>query len=77
LYFSTGNNFWLLSYCSKGYVNPGILGDAIVSSIAKAHGKTSAQVMLRFLVQQDVVVIPKSTNRERIFQNAAVRSLKF
>jgi len=53
------------------------MGDAVVGEIAKAHGKTSAQVMLRFLVQQDVVVIPKSTNRERIFANAAVSLCNF
>lgn len=37
--------------------------------IAQAHGKTPAQVALRYLVQRDVIVIPKSVHPERIQQN--------
>ncbi len=37
--------------------------------IAKAHGKTVSQVMLRWNVQRGVVVIPKSTHLERIEEN--------
>lgn len=37
--------------------------------IARAHGKTAAQVALRFLMQSDVVVIPKSVHEERIKKN--------
>lgn len=36
------------------------------------YGKSSAQVALRFLIQSDVVVIPKSTHRERMEQNLNV-----
>jgi len=56
----------------KGWVNPDVLGDAVVAQIAKAHGKSTAQILLRFLVQSDIAVIPKSTNRQRIFENAAI-----
>ena len=37
--------------------------------IAKAHGKTAAQVALRFLMQNGVVVIPKSVHAKRIKEN--------
>lgn len=37
--------------------------------ISQAHGKTPAQVALRYLVQQDVIVIPKSVHPERIREN--------
>lgn len=37
--------------------------------IAQAHGKTPAQVALRYFVQQDVIVIPKSVHIERIHEN--------
>ena len=37
--------------------------------IAKAHGKTAAQVALRFLMQSGVVVIPKSVHEGRIKEN--------
>lgn len=37
--------------------------------IAKTHGKTAAQIALRFLMQSGVVVIPKSVHAERIRKN--------
>lgn len=37
--------------------------------IAKAHGKTAAQIALRFLIQSGVVVIPKSVHEGRIKEN--------
>ena len=37
--------------------------------IAKAHGKTAAQIALRFLMQNGVVVIPKSVHEGRIKEN--------
>ena len=39
------------------------------AEIAKAHGKTAAQVALRFLMQSGVVVIPKSVHEGRIKEN--------
>jgi 2,5-diketo-D-gluconate reductase A len=41
----------------------------LLSSIAEAHGKSVAQVVLRWLVQRDVVVIPKSVRPERMAEN--------
>jgi diketogulonate reductase-like aldo/keto reductase len=38
--------------------------------IAQRHGRTPAQVLLRWCVQRDIPVIPKSTHRERIAENA-------
>lgn len=40
--------------------------------IGEAHGKSPAQVALRFLIQSGVVVIPKSTHKERMAQNIDV-----
>lgn len=37
--------------------------------IAEKYSKSAAQVVLRWLVQRDVVVIPKSAHRERIMEN--------
>ena len=36
-------------------------GDEMLARIGKAHGKTAAQVCLRFLVQQGIVVIPRTS----------------
>jgi len=48
---------------------PGVLEDPVVVEMARAHGKTPAQVLLKHLMQQQVVVIPKSVNAKRIQEN--------
>jgi len=50
----------------------GAVADKVVSRIAKAHGKTAAQVSLRWLVQQGVVVIPRTSKLERLEENIAL-----
>lgn len=49
-----------------------LLDHPTVVAAATAHDKTPGQVLLRWEVQQDVVPIPKSSNRERLEQNLAV-----
>ena len=44
----------------------------ILISIAAAHGKSVAQIVLRWLIQRGVVAIPKSIHRERIVENFAI-----
>lgn len=46
--------------------------DPVLSAIAEAHGKSVAQVVLRWLIQREVVVIPKSVRPERMAQNLDV-----
>ena len=41
----------------------------VLTAIGEKYGKTAAQTALRFLVQSDVVVIPKSVHQERMRQN--------
>ena len=41
----------------------------VLTGIGAKHGKNAAQVALRFLIQSDVVVIPKSTHKDRMAQN--------
>ena len=48
------------------------LSDARVREIAERVGRTPAQVLVRWCVQRDLVVIPKSTHRERIAENAEI-----
>jgi len=48
------------------------LADRWLVRIAESHEVTPAQVVIRWHVEHDVVVIPKSTNRERIAENADV-----
>lgn len=46
-----------------------LLGDETISTIAQAHGKSSAQVILRWNLQKGVVVIPGSSNPDHIKEN--------
>jgi diketogulonate reductase-like aldo/keto reductase len=48
------------------------LGHVNVRGVAKAVGRTPAQVLLRWSLQRGAIVIPKSTHRKRIAENAAV-----
>jgi diketogulonate reductase-like aldo/keto reductase len=48
------------------------LSNATVKRVAKRVGRAPAQVLLRWCLQRDVPVITKSTNRERIGENAQI-----
>ena len=48
------------------------LGDPVIGEVANKHGKTAAQVVLRWVLQQGVIAIPKSENPGRIRENAAI-----
>jgi diketogulonate reductase-like aldo/keto reductase len=45
------------------------LGHPVLAEIAAVHGKTAAQVILRWHVEHGFVVIPRSQRRERIEEN--------
>lgn len=49
-----------------------ILQNETLKSIGKKHGKTAAQVVLRWDLQKGVVTIPKSVHKERIKENADI-----
>ena len=46
--------------------------DDVLKRIGAAYKKTAAQVCLRFLVQRDIVVIPRTSKVERLSENAAI-----
>lgn len=47
----------------------GIFTNKVLSEISKNHGKTVSKIALRFLYQQDIIIIPKSTHIERMKEN--------
>jgi diketogulonate reductase-like aldo/keto reductase len=47
-------------------------GDVVLERIGKTYGKSAAQVSLRYLVQQDIVIIPRSSKVERLEENIAL-----
>ena len=46
--------------------------NTVLKSIGSKYGKTSAQTALRYLIQKNIIVIPKSTHKERMLENINV-----
>ena len=61
----TKHESWSPLACGKN----GIFSNRVLAAIAEKHGRTIAQVALRFLIQQGIIVIPKSTHLERMKEN--------
>jgi diketogulonate reductase-like aldo/keto reductase len=49
-----------------------MLGHAVISELVRKHGRTNAQILLRWDLQHGVVTIPKSVHRERIEENCRI-----
>jgi diketogulonate reductase-like aldo/keto reductase len=60
------------AYSPLGSGQVGPLQDAIVADIAKKHGKSPAQILIKWSIQHGHTVIPKSSNRKRISENANI-----
>lgn len=50
----------------------GLFTNGLLQSIGKKHGKSIAQVVLRWLIQRNIVAIPKSVRKERMAENFSV-----
>jgi D-xylose reductase len=70
------SSFGMQSYVELGVQNenPLLMEHPVVVEIAKKHAKTPAHVLLRWAVQRNVAVIPKSSNPVRLAQNLDVLS---
>lgn len=66
--FGTVHESWSPLACGKN----GIFSNSTLTKIATAHGKTVAQVALKFLTQQGIPIIPKSTHVERMHENFSI-----
>lgn len=53
-----------------------IADDPVIGEIAAAHGKTPGQVTLRWLIQQDVIAIPRTVKPERAAENFDIWDLE-
>jgi len=60
----------------KDFVPLPLMEDPAVVKVANAHNKTPSQVLLRFLTQKGIIVIPKSTNADRLKQNFEIQDFE-
>ena len=67
--FMQDNNVQIESWGPFAEGKNNIFGNELLLSIAGKYGKSVAQVILRWLTQRGVVVIPKSVRQERIIEN--------
>lgn len=64
------NNILIEAYAPLAHARE--TSNQTVQKIAAKHGKSYAQIMLRWLIEQDFVVLPKSVHPERILENITV-----
>ena len=55
-----------------GQGNKKLLSDPLITELAEKYNKSAGQIILRFEVQEGMIVLPKSTNPERIRSNLAI-----
>jgi 2,5-diketo-D-gluconate reductase A len=67
--FLTENNIQIESWGPFAEGKNNIFRNEVLVSIAAKHGKTVAQVILRWLTQRDIIVIPKSVRKDRMVEN--------
>src|SRR5262249_493508 len=62
-----------LSYLSLGMAAPteSVLEQAVVCDAARRHGRTPAQIVLRWGVQRGTAIVPKTSHPERLAENLA------
>ena len=63
-------NMATIAYCPIALGK--VIGDPVIEAIAEAHGRSAAQVTLRWIVQQGLVAIPKTATVERLSENLAI-----
>jgi len=70
LEFCNSRGITLTAYCPLTHADK--LDHRTVVEIGRKHGKTGAQVLLRWALQHSVIAIPKSSRKERIEENVAL-----
>lgn len=65
-------NVQIEAWAPFGEGRKGTFDNEVIADIAQKYNKTTAQVMLRWNIQRGVVVLPKSTHKERMAENINV-----
>jgi len=67
--FMKDNNVQIESWAPFAEGKNDIFHHAVLTSVAEKHNKSVAQVILRWLIEREIVVIPKSVNKDRMIEN--------
>jgi 2,5-diketo-D-gluconate reductase A len=70
--FMQENNVQIESWGPFAEGRNNMFGNELLLAIAQKHNKTVAQIILRWLIQRDVVAIPKTVRQERMVENFSV-----
>ena len=62
----------VMAYTPLGRMNPALISNLLLESLARKHGKTVPQTILRWHIQSGFIVIPKSESPVHIQQNGSV-----
>lgn len=65
--FHAGKRIAIESYSPLG--SGAVLGDSVIAAIGEKHGKSVAQIIIRWHLQQGLIVIPKTATPERVPEN--------
>lgn len=70
--FCRSHSIQMEAYTPFGRMDERLVGDETLRGIARNHGKSVTQVILRWLFQRGVVAIPKTQTRDRMIENASI-----
>lgn len=70
--YMVNKNIQHVAWSPFGHGNKNLFDNPILTSIAEGHGKTTAQVMLKWNIERNVAVIPKSVNPTRLKSNLEI-----
>lgn len=70
--YSRENGMEVEAWSPLGGTNGPVLQNAVLQKIAEKYGKSPAQIVIRWHMQRDVIVLPKSVHKERIEANLEV-----
>ncbi len=66
------NGIAVMAYTPLGRMNPALMNNLLINSLARKYVKTVPQIILRWDIQSNVIVIPKSESSLRIRENSQI-----
>nr|KAF6498889.1 aldo-keto reductase family 1 member E2 [Molossus molossus] len=72
--FCQSRDVSVIAYQPLGGSSGGVdlMDNPVIQTIARKHHKSPAQILIRFQIQRNVIVVPKSVNPKRILENIQV-----